>query len=486
MRAAIAAESAGIPSVSIVCDGFQGQASATARGHGYDNLPLAATVGHVDAQSTDEMVANFKRVTVEQIVDGLTGRRPAQVDENPNTNSAHEPAALDIAASGDIDHINRFFLERGWTDGHPVIPPTRDRVEHFLVDSGHDPWKVLGRAPSSGRDLTIWSIAVNAVMAGCRPEHLPVLIAITEILADPAYGSEHSGNTTGADALMIFSGTNAEKLGFNFGPGAMREGAHANTAVGRWLRLYLRNVFGFTADQHDKATFGNPTKPVLAEDMACLEEIGWPSLAADLGVSDVDDAISMARMNSGTIIGSVYGSTPEEIVAYLGNGLARTAAWDLTHVYGLGHDQFQPLLVLSPLLARTFGRAGWSKQQTKEALFEHARIPASTFENFIGHWSNLTAGRRTLAELADEGLIPEVFAQSDDPDRLVPIVTRPERIMIAVAGDPTRANAFAFSNDGPHGWWTAKPVDHTPASDLVCNIGGSCGPATNLIQPGSN
>ncbi|MDH3296510.1 MAG: hypothetical protein OER95_19480, partial [Acidimicrobiia bacterium] len=86
-------------------------------------------------------------------------------------------------------------------------------------------------------------------------------------------------------------------------------------------------------------------------------------------------------------------------------------------------------------------------------------------------WSNLTAGRRPLTDLVAEGLLPPVFAQSDDPERLVPIVTRPERIMIAVAGDPTRANAYAFSNDGPHGWWTARAVDHTPASDLVCRIG---------------
>jgi hypothetical protein len=71
-------------------------------------------------------------------------------------------------------------------------------------------------------------------------------------------------------------------------------------------------------------------------------------------------------------------------------------------------------------------------------------------------------------------LLPPVFAASDDPQRLVPIVTRPERIRIAVAGDPTRTNAYAFSNDGPHGWWTTTVIDHTPASDLVCSVDGSC------------
>jgi hypothetical protein len=469
LRASIAAEAAGIPSVSIICEGFEGQAAATGRGLGFDGLPLAITVGHVDAQSTDLMVDNFVSFTVDRVIEGLTG---------PNTDDTaanDEPAALDIVASGHIETIYEHFVEQGWTDGHPIVPPTRERVESFLADSGHDPWKTLGTATSSGRDLTIWSIATNAVMAGCRPEHLPVLIALAQILADPGYGAEHSGNTTGADALIIVDGPNTARLGFNHGAGAMREGAHANTSVGRWLRLYLRNVFGFTADEHDKATFGNSARVVLAEDMECLAEIGWAPLSASFGFTADDDTVTLARMNSGTIIGSVFGSTPDEIVPYLANGLTRVAAWDLSHIHGLGHDQFQPLLVISPILARTFARAGWSKTDAQQALFEHARITASTFERLIGEWSNITAGRRRLVDLVADGALPDVFAESDDPDRLVPIVTRPDRLMIAVAGDPNRTNAYALSNDGPHGWWTTKQIDHTPASDLVCNIGGDCG-----------
>ena len=466
MRASIAAESAGIPSVSIVCKGFEGQARATARGHGFDGLPLAITVGHVDAQSAGEMIADFVTFTVDQVVAGLTGTAEDDAESND------EPTALDVVVSGSIDEINAAFLERGWSEGHPVIPPTRDRVEAYLAASGHDPWKTLGIAISSGRDITIWSIAVNAVMAGLKPEHLPVLIAIGQILADPGYGAEHSGNTTGADALIVIDGPNAASLGFRSGSGALREGAHANTSVGRWLRLFLRNVFGFTADEHDKATFGNSTRVVLAEDHECLAEIGWPPLSAGFGFASDDDVVTMARMNSGTIIGSVFGSTPDEIVPYLANGLTRVTSWDLTHVCGLGHDQYQPLLILSPILARTFARAGWTKGDVRQALFEHARIPAITFERMIGAWTNLTAGHRRLTDLVAEGILPPAFAASDDPERLVPIVTRPERFMIAVAGDPNRTNAYALSNDGPHGWWTAKRIDHTPASDLVCQIGG--------------
>ncbi len=466
MRAAIAAESADIPSVSIVCEGFDGQAAATGRGLGWDGLPLAITIGHVDTQDDDEMVANFVESTIPQIIDGLIGELSAPIGAGQTT----EPTALDIVASGDIAAIHRAFVDRGWSDGHAFVPPTQTRVERYLAGSGHDPWKTLGVSPSSGRDVTIWSIAVNAVMAGCLPEHLPVLIAIAEILVDPAYGSEHSGNTTGADALIMLDGPSAAPLRFNSGPGVQREGTHANTAVGRWLRLYLRNVCGFRADELDKATFGNPARPVLAQDRACLREIDWPSVGQQMGHGPDEDVATLARMNSGVLIGSVTGSTPAEIVPYLADGLARTASWDLTHVHGLGTDQFRPLLVVSPLIARTISGTATSFDDFQRMLFDHARITAAAFERYIGEWSNLTPGRPVLNDLVSQGVLPAVFGESGDPERLVPIVTRPERLMIAVAGDPNRANAYAFANDGPHGWWTSARVDHAPASDLVCRV----------------
>lgn len=468
MRAAAAAEAVGVPSVSLVTEGFVRQAAATGRGLGFDGMPLAVLRGHVDSQSHEEMIGGLIEATMQQIVESLTrtAARAAGSDQD-------EPAALDIVATGDIDEINRVFVEREWSDGLPIVPPTRARVEAFIARSGHDPWRVLGLARPSGRDLTIWSIAVNGVMAGCRPEHLPVLVAIAEVIADPHYGVEHSGNTTGADALIVLNGFAAAGLGFNSGPGALRDGVPANTAVGRWLRLYLRNVCGFTAGEHDKATFGNTFKVVLAEDEAALAEIGWPPLSADFGFGRGDDVVTMGRINSGLIVGSVFGATPDEMVPYLADGLTRVTGWDLTHVFGLGRAQYRPLLVLSPLIARTFARAGWGKDRLRDALFAQARIPAWKFEKLIGEWSNLTAGRRTLVDLAAAGEVPPVFAESDDPARLVPIVTDPGKFLVAVAGDPGRANAYVMSNDGPHGDWTAKAVDLTFSTDLVCNPDGT-------------
>jgi len=458
-------EAAGIPTVSLVCEGFERQARATGRGLGLDGMALAVLRGHVDTLSHDEMLERFRAHTYAEVVRGLTA-----ADEIPDGPANEEPGALDIVASGTLDDVQQVFRVREWTDGSPVIPPTIERVQEFLDGSGHDPFRVIGQARPSGRDMTVWSAAVNAVMAGCEPPHLPVLLAMAEVLANPAYGAEHSGNTTGADALVVVSGPSTAELGFNRVAGALREGTPANTTVGRWLRLYLRNVCGFTAAEHDKATFGNSARVVLAEHDEVLAEIGWPTLAEDLGAAPGLDTVTMARINSTIIVGSVFGSTPDAVVPCLANGLERVTGWELTHVVGLGHRAYRPLVVLSPLLARLFARHGWTKHDVRRALFEQARIPARTFEALIGDWSNLTAGHRTLVELVADGALPAVFAESDDPQRLVPVVTSQQEILVAVAGDPNRANALVMSNDGLHGDWTTAVVDRSKSLDLACRI----------------
>jgi len=456
MRASVAAESVGVPSVSLVCEGFERQASATGRGAGFDGLPLGVLRGHVDAQDHDEMISYLRDLTLDQIIAGLT------IAPVVSEGTASEPASLDVVATGTIDEINESFTIEGWSDGLPVIPPTQDRVTAFLAASNDNPWRIVGTARPSGRHITVWSVAVNAVMTGCQPRHLPVLLALAEIIADPGYGVEHSGNTTGADALVIVNGPSMAELGFNARQGALREGVHANTSVARWLRLYLRNVCGFTADEHDKATFGNSTRVVLAEDEQTLADIDWQPLSAEFGFERGENVVTMARMNSGLIIGGVFGSTGDAIVPYLADGLVRVSGWDLAHIYALGQGHYRPLLILSPILARTFVRSGWGKDDVKQALFAKARMPAAKFEQLIGEWSNINAGRRTLFELASEGLIPPVFGESDDPRRLVPIVTEASKFLIAVTGDPNRNNAYVMSNDGLHGNWTAKAVDRRP------------------------
>jgi hypothetical protein len=451
VRASAAAELAGVPSASLVCEGFLGQAATTAAGLGLATLPSAIVPGHVDVQTREELDRNVVAVTVDAVVRSLTEAPPAP------RRTTKEPAPRDVVFEGSLDEVNRFFYENEWSDGLPIVPPTVDRVAEFLRFTDRAPEEEIGVLLPDRRSATVWTVAVNGVMAGCRPEYMPILVALVEAMADPGYGVEHSGNTPGAETLIVLNGPLIDDLGFNFRQGAMRDGVHANTTVGRFWRLYLRNVAGFVHHKTDKGTFGNTWRVVLAENEAVIRRIGWSTVAEDNGVAG-GSAVTISRYTGGGVIASVFGSGADQMIPYLGDAIARDVGWELMFTVGMATGTQKPLLILSPVLAETLARSGLSKAELKRRLFEAARIPARKFERFIGEWTNLVPGRPSLADLARAGRAPAVFAESDDPERLVPVVCAPEDIAVAVSGDPLRTNAYSFAHNGMLGFPTTRRV----------------------------
>ena len=451
MRASAVVEKASVPSVSLVCDGFIGQGAAVARGLGLPELPIARIPGHVDGQSTAELSAGLREVTLPAVIEHLT--------EAPNgTGNETVRTPGDVVISGDFDTVNRFFYEQRWSDGLPIVPPTKERVEAFLAHTTDAPERVLGALAPSGSAATVHNIAVNGVMANCRPEYMPVLVAIAEVLSDPHYGVEHSGDTTGGDALIVMSGPAVAKLGFNCSEGALRDGYQANTSIGRFLRLFLRNVAVSLPGDADKSTFGHTFRVVLAEHEDAAAQLGWPTLAVERGFSSSDSVVTLARFTSGGTIGSIYGDDPERIATYLADGLVRHTSWELIFTVGFAPGTYCPMLIVSPLVARTLTRAGWSKATLRERLFEHARLPAEKFERYVGEWTNFLPGGPDLTRLVAEGRAAPVFAESGDPNRLVPVVAAPEDFLIVVSGDPNRSNAYALASNGMHGYPTSRKV----------------------------
>lgn len=451
LRASAIIEKAGIPSVSLVCDGFLGQAAAIRGGLGVPALPSARIVGHVDSQSSTEISDNLRQVTVPQIVRWLT--------RSPETAAAAGPAQADdasvVAFSGDFGAVQAFFDRRGWTDGLPVVPPTGERIDAFLAETPDPPAREIGVLQPSGMQATVRNVAVNGVMANCEPRHMPVLIAIAEAMADPGYGVQHSGDTTGGEALVIVSGPHAGALGFNCAAGALRDGYRANTTVGRFVRLLLRNVAGIRPGGADKATFGNTWRVALAENHAAVQALNWPSLSQDRGFTADQTTVTVARYTAGGVVGSIYGRTAAAIVPYLADGLVRQMSWEYAFTVGFAAGTIRPLLVLSPLVASTLAKDGCDKAGLQRLLYTHARLPARKLETYIGPWCNLVPGRRSLNDLVADGLAAPAFA-GDDPDRPVPIAEKPEDFMIVVGGDPLRSNAFAFGHNGMHGFPTSR------------------------------
>jgi hypothetical protein len=451
LRASAVAERAGVPTASLVCEGFRGQAATTAMGLGLPGLPTALVPGHVDVQSVDELRHNVAAVTVDAVIRNLT-ETPARVGD-----AVVEPAPADIVFEGNLDEVNRFFYENDWSDGLPIVPPTPERVAEFLRWSDRPGETELGVLLPDKRRATLWNVAVNGVMAGCRPEYMPILVALVEAMADPRYGVEHSGNTPGAETLIILNGPLIKELGFNYEQGALRDGIQANTTIGRFWRLYLRNVAGFLHHRTDKGTFGNTWRVVLAENEDALRRIGWTTIAEDEGVQG-GNAVTISRYTGGGVIASVFGNTPDRMLPYLADSMLRKVGWELMFTVGMGVGSQRPLLLLSPILAETLARGGLDKAALKQRLFELCRIPAWQFERYIGDWTNLVPGRPSLAGLVKAGQIPAVFAESEDPERLVPIVCRAEDLMVAVSGDPLRTNAYAFAHNGILGYPTTKPI----------------------------
>ncbi|HEY1861931.1 MAG TPA: UGSC family (seleno)protein, partial [Gemmataceae bacterium] len=330
------------------------------------NLPVAVIPGHPGAQSSEELRANVLKVTAQQVIDNLLVQPAVQ-------ELAAEPAARELVFRGTFEEVNAYFYEREWSDGLPIVPPTTQKIEEFLSYADRDPNEVLGVVLPESRAVTIWAVAVNGVMAGCRPEYMPILIALAEAMSDPNYGVEHSGNTPGSDTLIVLNGPIIKDLGFNYEQGVLRDGFMPNTSVGRFWRLALRNMAGFLPHKTDKGSFGNTFRVVLAENEDALNRMGWPPNSVDMGFAAGDNTVTISRMTGGSVIVSVTGSTPGQMMPYIADAVGKTTGWEIIFtVGGLTYGTLRPALVLTPILAETMARAGWTKDDVKRYLFEHA------------------------------------------------------------------------------------------------------------------
>jgi hypothetical protein len=450
LRASEACERGGFPTSSLVCEGFLGQAAATSVGLGMPNLPVAMIVGHPGAQRLDELRANVKNVTAQQVMDNLLNQ-PVEKELPP------EPSAREIVFRGTFEEVNACFYGREWSDGLPIVPPTIEKIEEFLSFTDRNPDESLGILLPENRAATVWATAVNGVMAGCRPEYMPILVALVEAMADPTYGVEHSGNTPGSETLIILNGPIIKELKFNYEQGVLRDGFMANTSVGRFWRLALRNMAGFLPHKNDKGTFGNTFRVVLAENEDVLAKIGWAPNSVDMGFAAGDNTVTITRLTGGGVLPSVTGSQPEQMMPYLADGVVKQSGWEVVFtVGGLSYGTLRPVLVLSPILAETIARAGWSKDDVKRYLFDHARMPASRVETFTEKWVDFPIG--SLKRQVNLGRLPQAFLESDDPNRLVPIVFDPDDFMVLVSGDRLRTNAYVFAHNGYLGFPAAKKI----------------------------
>jgi hypothetical protein len=301
-------------------------------------------------------------------------------------------------------------FEKGWTDGLPVVPPTESRVRAMLDAVGLAPEHQVAFITNRQVAVTAEKVAINAVMAGCRPEYMPVVVAAVEGIGDPRWGYHGPATSTGgAGVLMIVNGPIARSLGFNSGDNLFGPGWRANATVGRAVRLVMRNAIGTLPGRLDRGTLGHSGKYsyVIAENE---EESPWTPLHVERGCRPQDSAV--------TVMAAL---APHQFY----NQLSNTAAGVLTTVCDamknpgmIGQPNY--CLVLAGEHMRTIGADGWSKSDIRKFVFENTK-------NSVAHFKR--TGRIAGA------------VKPEDESTMRPLVLTPDDLLVVAAGG--RAGSFS-------------------------------------------
>ncbi|HVW42150.1 MAG TPA: hypothetical protein VHC18_12450 [Amycolatopsis sp.] len=468
MRACRAVEAAGVPALALISSGFIRQARSVARSLGISHTWIAEYPGVIPNDTDEVFSGKVAEHIVPSLFDGFAALAQGVTVEGDT--GAAEFGPRDTVFTGTYDEIQDFFEERMWSDGLPIVPPTVERVEAFLAHTDRDPREVLGVLLPDSREATIWSIAVNGVLAGCRPEYMPLLIGIVEAMADKRWRLEDAGCTPGWEPLVVVSGPVVDELNFNCLGGQMRLGRRANASVGRFARLYMRNIPGFLAPpgDTDKAAIGMSMNVAMAENDEATLAIGWQPTRVERGFALTDSVVTPQSCLA--ISGPVYtGGPAERQLEVIADAMTRTLGpWAYTTML---YQEAYPLILMSPSVARVLAEAGYSKDDVKKYLFDHVQLPARVLEDC----SEVAGGNRLLlSDLVRKGVTPSLYAESDDPDRMVPLLLRPDMVTIVVGGDPGRNQNRIYANNHAQG---------VPISRLISKRTKEDGPAGYTPEP---
>ncbi|RMH79849.1 MAG: thioredoxin [Actinomyces sp.] len=277
--------------------------------------------------------------------------------------------------------------DRGWSDGLPVVPPTETRVLRMLEGTSRSPDEIVAVVPPDLVECTVEKVAINAVMAGCRPEYLPVVLAAVEAVCTDEFNMHGLLATTmGVGPVIVVNGPIRHRIGMNAGINVLGQGNRANSTIGRALQLVVRNVGGGRPGGVDRATQGQPGKIGLCfpEDE---EGSPWEPLSVWRGMEPGVSTVTVFAGEAPRIIVDQLSRTPESLVAHFAEALRSVVSPRLI-------QGFDALLVLSPEHMARFRDAGWSRQDFLAALTEASMIDTDT----------IVRGAGGIAEGVPEGL----------------------------------------------------------------------------------
>lgn len=403
MYESISIEERNKPTVSLVNKGFLSDAESASRARGMPYLRYVPTSVPCESSIIPDIEEGIDKV-VDDIIDALT--RPLTPEEKlPQRRESKESEK--IIFKGTFEDVNRFFYKRGWSDGFPVVPPTEETVEEMLAGTDLPPEHLLGKLQSRDGKATIEKIAINAVMAGCLPTYMPVLIAATVNLLESEAGFNGYttyGFSTGSWApFWIINGPVAEQININNGSGALSPGNIANSAIGRAIGLIIKNIGGVRKGIEDMGTIGNPMKYslVISENE---KESPWEPLHVELGYEKEDSTVTMSFPNC-YLQHIPYTSDADGILRSIVDHMPRGMRYNL---------------IITPAHARNLSREGYDKEKVKKYIMENKLVTRERIVAFLGM-----------------GPVQEDSAQKKGEGAgFVPLIDDARFIRIIVAGGP--------------------------------------------------
>ena len=318
--------------------------------------------------------------------------------------------------------LQDYCWEQGWTDGLPVVPPTEPLVREMLASYGGDPSLSLGTLQPRNAQATLEKLAINAVMAGCQPEYFPVVVATVKAVLDESFNLAGNAATTGGAAqVVIVNGPLAKELGINGDAACFGPGSRANAAIGRALRLIIRNLGGLIPGEMDKATLATPGRYsfCFAENE---ERSPWEPRNIQLGYAEGSSTVTVAAIRGVYTIMETTVSTGLEVLQTI---VGNMKAIGISNYYQIGTGA-QIVMVICPEHAEEIAASGLSKSDVQEFIFQNARMPLHLLLN-RAHYGN-----RNWPSWVDQ----------TNPETLVPIVRAAGDIVVIVAGGDGRHSAW--------------------------------------------
>lgn len=374
----IAAEYIGIPSVTIAGPGFADQVAVTATNNGVPVARVARYPGAFTADSEETLKANTRKILWPQIKAALT--KPLIDSEQLTPDRLTVADSRQPVYSGTIDDVNTYFKEMNWSDGLPIVPPTMERINEFLRFGGVDFDTPIATLPIAHRNTMAIHVAACGVMAGCKPEYMPLLIAMTKAMGAPDFrrtlASTHAWNP-----YCWLNGPVARQLGIDSGQGEISE--DANATIGRFMNLALKNLSGYYIKQDRMGTFGYLMPWCLVEDEAACSRVGWTPYHVGQGFDINDNAITVA---SALMWGNNMAPSTDEP-----ERIMQLVAWDITErcqfALGSGKQYTYRTILMTEPIARLLKEKYADKNEFEKTLVETARRPLyeRTFANYFAN-----------------------------------------------------------------------------------------------------